>query len=263
VQSVGGELIIISGAEAEPEASLPDVRVHSIPGGSVFDCRALAPSVARADIVALTEDHCLIPPGWCAKILRHFAEKPDLVLLGGAVKNGSTKRLEDLMNYWMTFAAYAPGQVVARFPGIAQYVFRKTAVGPILEPGELEARVASRFAAVPGAILIDPELQVTHVQSHGFFNTFAVHYHNGRTRGGFLARPNRRGPLTLYRAIRWTMRGLTGHLRTVATAFGKGRKSPLARAAHIALILPLVLAHGVGRVVGLLKGPGNSPSRLQ
>lgn len=263
VQSVGGELIIISGAASDPAGPLQGVRVHSIPGGSVFDCRALAPSVAKADIVALTEDHCVIPPDWCARILRHFAEKPDLVLLGGAVDNGSTKRLEDLMNYWMTFAAYAPGQVIARHPAIAQYIFKKAAVGSALKGGELESSVLARFAAIPGAILIDPQLQVTHVQSHGFFNTFAVHYHNGRTGGGLLLRPNKKGAITLRKAVRWTVAGLRAHMRSAATAFATGQKSAVSMAAHLALIFPLVLAHGLGRIVGYLKGPGDSPRQLQ
>src|SRR5262249_49741985 len=69
VEAVGGELIVVTGGNASPERVPERLRVHHIPGGSVFDCRAAGFSLASAEIVAFTEDHCVQPDGWCARIL--------------------------------------------------------------------------------------------------------------------------------------------------------------------------------------------------
>jgi hypothetical protein len=116
VAAAQGELIIVSGASEPGSLTAPGVRVHSVSGASIFECRAQALRVASADIVALTEDHCIPAGDWCARILQNFADWPDLVLLGGAVANGSNVRIEDRMNYWMTFSTFAPGQVVSHHP---------------------------------------------------------------------------------------------------------------------------------------------------
>ena len=52
------------------------------------------------------------------------------------------------------------------------------------------------------------------------------------------------------------------HFRRSRHAFIAGNKSPLATAAYLLMILPLILAHGLGEFVGYRKGPGQSPYRL-
>ena len=261
VNAVRGELLVISGAAGFPHRTLSGVRGFHFPGASVFECRAFAPSLAASDIIALTEDHCTPSGDWCARILNHFEGRPELVLLGGAVVNGSNNRIEDIMNYWMTFATYAPGQVTARAPCIAQYAFRKSAIATNLRPGDLESQVISDFAKVPGAICVDPEMQVTHVQSHGFWGTVAAHYHNGRACAGLFPAP-KAGHITAHRALSWTYTQLKGHLRHTGRAFAAGKNSVIVRAGYLVLIMPLIFAHGFGQVMGYLKGPGKSPSRV-
>ena len=103
------------------------------------------------------------------------------MLLGGAVGNGSTRRIEDRMNFWMTFATFSPGQVTAMHPCIAQFIVCASAIARPLKPGELESSVILTFEMVPGAVFVDPELVVWHHQSHAFWNhVFAAHFHNGR-----------------------------------------------------------------------------------
>src|SRR5262245_42389450 len=100
----GAELIVVS---CNPQLSVPTgVAVRHLPGAHLFECRAAGLAAAAGDIVAFTEDHCIVPDDWCARILRAFETRPDLVMLGGAVANGSNARIADRMSYWMTFAAY-------------------------------------------------------------------------------------------------------------------------------------------------------------
>ncbi len=257
-----GELIILSGAPDDGAAAPRGIRIHKMPGASVFDCRAAALTIASADIVALTEDHVIYPDGWCAGILDNFARRRELVLLGGAVANASDARVEDRMNYWMTFATYAPGQVTARHPCIAQFIVKASAIAPAPKPGELEGPVIEKFKKVPGAIFVDPQLQVRHAQSHGFWNTFVVHFHNGRATGGLSGRRTGGRDLPMLASLLWAGSDMRAHLLRTARAFKAGGKSALSIAGYLALILPLVLAHGAGEFLGYHRGPRASLARL-
>jgi hypothetical protein len=236
--------------------------IHHVAGGSIFDCRAAALSLASGGIIAFTEDHCMHPPDWCERILRTFALRPDLLLLGGAVANGSTRRIDDLMNYWTTFAPYAPGQVTARQPCIAQFIVKASAIDRPLKPGEMEYEFTEKLRDVDGAIYVDPDLIVRHEQSHGLLNTFAVHFHNGRATGGLS--PRRRGnrDLTLARSSRYAGGDLIAHFKRSKAAFRAGKQPFRIRVAYLMMILPLIVAHGIGAWVGYRKGPGVSPHRL-
>jgi glycosyltransferase involved in cell wall biosynthesis len=263
VRAVGGELIVVSGAVEDAGELNPDgVRIHRLPGASIFHCRAAALSFASADIVALTEDHCVQADDWCARILENFATRPELVLLGGTVANGSTTRIDDLMNFWATFAPYAPGQVTARHPCVAHFIVRSSAIRRPVRPGELEGRIIQTFEKVPGALHVDPALCVTHVQSHGFWNTFAVHFHNGRATAALSPRRLGSRNLPFAASIRWTLSGAKAHLRRSGNAFMRGTKSVPRSAGYLLLILPLVLAHAAGEFVGYRRGAGSSLDQL-
>jgi len=262
VEAVRGELIVVTGGNAPPERVPAGLRVHHIPGGSVFDCRAEGFSLASAGIVAFTEDHCVQSDGWCARILRDFQERPDLVLLGGAVANGSTRRIEDVMNFWMTFATFSPGQVIAKHPSISQFIVRASAIPRPLKPGQLESSVILTFETVPGAVYVDPELVVWHCQSHGFWNTFAAHFHNGRATGGLSPRRIGGRDLSVHDSLRWSWRDATAHVRRSRDAFAAGTTSSVVRARRLMLILPLIVAHGAGEFMGYRHGPGASAHHL-
>jgi hypothetical protein len=264
VRAVGGELIVVSGAgdDSDSGGAAGDIRIHRIPGGSIFDCRAAALSLASADIVALTEDHCIQAEDWCARIIENFALNPGLILLGGSVANGSTRRIDDLMNYWMTFATFAPGQVTAAHPCVAHFMVRASAIRQPLRPGELESDVIQKFEKVPGAVRVDPELRVRHDQSHGFWNTFAIHFHNGRATAGLSPRRLAGRNLAVAKALRWSWSDARAHLRRSGAAFMLGTNSAFRTAGYLLLILPLVVAHSIGEYVGYRKGPGSSLDRL-
>ena len=261
LSAINGQLIVISRV-APASAIPPDASVHHVAGGSIFDCRAAALSLASGDIVALTEDHCVHPPDWCERILHNFSKRPDLVLLGGAVANGSTRSIEDLMSYWMTFSAFAPGQVIARHPCTAQFIVKAAAIDRRLKTGELENALVQKLQAIPDAVYIDPELIVRHDQSHGFWNTFVIHFHNGRAAGGFAPQriDNRNAPFL--QCLAWGWQDVAAHFRRSKAAFQAGQMPLLVRTGYFTLILPLLVAHGIGAVVGYRKGPGVSPHHL-
>jgi hypothetical protein len=77
------------------------------PGASVFQVRARAMAQAKGEIVALTEDHCRLPPDWCVRILQAHEEDPEAAVIGGGVENGATHNLID----WASFF-YANGMAI-------------------------------------------------------------------------------------------------------------------------------------------------------
>jgi len=89
---------------AEIRRQFPSVTVFSgLHGKSIPELRWLGMQKARAELIAVIEDHCMAPPHWAGEILR-FAESPYGVV-GGPVENGSRERIVD----WAFFLAeYGP-----------------------------------------------------------------------------------------------------------------------------------------------------------
>ena len=84
----------------------PRVVLHAgLRGKSIPELRWRGMQAARAPIVAVIEDHCMVTPGWATEILRCFDEIPGIGVVGGPVENGARDRLID----WTFFLAeYGP-----------------------------------------------------------------------------------------------------------------------------------------------------------
>ncbi|MBI3698041.1 MAG: glycosyltransferase, partial [Acidobacteria bacterium] len=66
----------------------PRVVLHAgLTGKSIPELRWIGMRAARAEWVAVIEDHCMVPPAWAAEILR-WADSPYGVV-GGPVENGA------------------------------------------------------------------------------------------------------------------------------------------------------------------------------
>jgi hypothetical protein len=265
--AVGGEILVADG----DGSGVPDdvlrrhegvLRVVRSPGASVFELRALAVAGVTADIVAITEDHCIPASDWCRRQVDAYDRDPDLLAVGGAVTNGSRHRLIDRANYFLTFAAAAPPIATGayRFPPVSNVSFRRAAVPPgELAPGYLELQLGPRLLS-EGRLLVDDGVLVEHVQSHGFVGTFAAHYHNGRASTGLRTEGQ---PWAQRR------RGLRRHLklpfrmmRSIYGALRSNRKAMAEAAPTFPLIALLCGCYTVGSLVGLVLGPGASPRKL-
>ena len=100
VAAVGGEIIVGDGhgaaLDAARVAASDRLSWIRIPGASVFELRARAVEAARGEIIALTEDHCIVGADWCAQILEAFRRNPDAMGVTGPVLNGSTDQPDRL-----------------------------------------------------------------------------------------------------------------------------------------------------------------------
>jgi hypothetical protein len=258
VAAVGGEIIVGDGHGAALDATkaasdrLTWVR---IPGASVFELRARAAEKARGEIVALTEDHCIVGPDWCRQILEAFAHNPAAMSVAGPVLNGSTTSRIDWANFLHSFGAYFPPVNRTqrdRCPPPANVAFRRSAIGSGQIPtGSIELDVNPRLFRA-GLCHVHDGITVTHVQSHGFWNTLRAHFDNGRSTTGL-----HRGLSITRRQLPWTV--FRGTLRSMSS---DTRSAPTVRAS-LPLVFLLSCCHAAGEVAGIVAGPGRSPARLR
>lgn len=70
------------------------------------EMRAMAMKQARGEFIVVTEDHCLAPKNWLAKILK--THDLGYSVIGGAVENGSRNRLIDWAVFLCEYSNFMP-----------------------------------------------------------------------------------------------------------------------------------------------------------
>jgi hypothetical protein len=261
-EATGAEVIVADAMGVPYPITHPNLRVVFIKGKSVFDLRAAAVGKARGEIVAFTEDHCRVAPDWCAQIIAAHRAHPEAALIGGRVVNGSPHKLIDWANFLLTFSPFLKPSTTprgSRVPPPANVSYKRDRLPDHPATGELEIALPERLQAEGAVVMVD-EIEMTHIQTHGFVSTFAHHYDNGRSTAGLAllgapptARRRRIGaalrafPRLLWVTVRNTMR------RGVVP--GRARLS-------LPLVTIVIGSHTVGEIAGALRGPGNSPQRL-
>jgi hypothetical protein len=258
VRALNGELIVGDAHDTGPDpprfAESGCITWIRRPGASVFELRAQAAELARGEIIAVTEDHCVVAPDWCAAILRGFALHPEALGLAGPVLNGSREHLIDWANYLHTFGGVLPPydrEQQVRCPPNANLAYRRSAFpSGSLSPGWMELELNPHLFR-RGQLAFHESMAVTHVQSHGFWNTLRAHFDNGRSTTGLhpIRLSRRQLPWNVYRG-------------TVRALGGRERHDPKIRASMPLLFL-LSCCHALGETVGILAGPGRSPARLR
>ena len=266
VRDVGGELIVVDSSGGDAPDLGPSIRWLPQPTSmTVFQLREVAYKESRGEIVASTEDHCQVMPGWCRRILDAHAEHPEAAAIGGALENGTTDSLMDWAAFIVTQApalSPLPRGAVRRTTGAANVSMKRRAVERLPSHdgfGTIELFDVVEVASDGEILLQDDSLVVTHYQSMGFVGTSSVEFHNGRTLGGFRrqfmdrrdwARVATAGVLPLYRSARMV---------SLASRRRMPRRSLVAA---IPWIVWLEYCTGAGQLLGYATGPGDSPGKL-
>jgi hypothetical protein len=269
-EEVAAEILIVdgSGRPAPSPAEIgPQTRWLVRPEPSVFELFLVGLRSARGEIVATTEDHCTVRPGWCRQILLAHAEHPDAVAIGGAIENGSTGSLLDWASYFITQGPHmAPrGQrEVETITNEADVSYKRPAVDSISDNDGLGfmAILHNRRLAEDGHPLrVDDRMAVDHYQSIGVAQTTTIHFHNGRTIAGF----RRQRGMATEDWLRLAAALLIPAWRTgraLRTGWRKGRLRGTLLAS-MPWALWLEYCQGLGQLVGYATGPGDSPKHLR
>jgi hypothetical protein len=230
-------------------------------GSTVPRLRGLGIAAARADLIALLEDDCVVDAGWCRAAVT--AAGPDAAV-GGAVEPGPYRRSIDWAVYFCEYGRFmlpvrdAPN---APLPGNnVVYSRREVAAlsqGTRDEFREVFVHAAWRLAGVPTRV--SGALVVRNVNSWALRHVTSVPFHHGRA----------------YAAQRFGGRSATGRaaiallalalpavkvLRIVVDTLSRRRLAGrLVRA--LPWILVFTVSWSLGESVGCVSGPGSSPSR--
>lgn len=267
-QAVGAEVLVGDGhgRGLPPDVAVRYPAVQSIksPGASVFSLRGLAITQASGDIVAVTEDHCTVTPGWCEGILKAHRDHPEAAAIGGVVENGATTRLIDWSNFLIVFGPVTEPIEAGAQPAIslqANISYKRRVLPRSMARLGMMEFLFNRQLRKRGEILVaDDRLVVSHNQTWGFWGTFAAHFHNGRSIAGFRLQ----GISWLERLIRLGSVAILPAYLLWVTIWPVVRKRRLLKPAMASLPLTalVVTCHAAGEGVGYLFGPGHSPQQL-
>lgn len=111
-RSCGAELVVARPEDeddlAEIRSDHPDILVEPAPpGSSVPQLRAVGMAATTGDIVALTEDHCVVEPGWLEALVAAHGEGGEVV--GGAMANARRERAVDWGAFFAEYGLFAEG----------------------------------------------------------------------------------------------------------------------------------------------------------
>lgn len=268
--AAGGEVVIADGTDhapptAEEMSALGGPIVWlSRPGLSVFQLRLAGYRAASGEVVAVTEDHCYVAPDWIERIIAAHREHPNAGVIGGAVQNGTDRKVVDWAAFVLTQGPFMPpliNGIADRVSGPANVSYKRRVLERL--GGDDEQGVID-FLELPDALqgeelVADDRIRVLHHQSQGFWGTSLAEFDNGRTIAGYRRREMSKGDwlrvlgspvLPAYRAV-----------RAMRIASRKERpKGALLKAAPAHLWFQYCAM--AGELLGYAGGPGGSPRRL-
>jgi hypothetical protein len=239
----------------------PRARVFANAGQRTpLELASAALRAARADVVLLTEDHCLPRPDWVRRMLE--ARKPDRAAVGGRVEIREGASAVDWAFYFVDFFRYAGPVRAGPSPSltvcnVAYERARLEAIRPLWEARFHETAVNEALRARFGPLWLEPRSEVAMRREVAFRDAVAERYAFGRLFG--CTRLEHWPP-----ARRWLAAALAPGLpvlllgRMAAKAL---RSAGLARAVARALLplLAMVLAWSLGEWLGYLtaRHPGS------
>ena len=189
IEAVGGELIVGDSSGNPPPTAAdvgPAVTWISAPGNGVFQLRTRSYPVARAQIVAHTEDHCVLDPDWARIALELHREFPDAAVIGAVIENGSTDALNDWANFFVGHVWDMPSVGQGRQVGAAGLTcvtYKRHAIEGMTSVGDMgvnEAYHQLELSKRGEKVLMDERLRCSHVQSGGVKRAVKRTWHAAR-----------------------------------------------------------------------------------
>jgi hypothetical protein len=268
VEAVGGELIVGDSSGNPPPTTAdvgPNVTWLSAPGDGVFQLRTRSYPLARAPIVAHTEDHCVLGPDWAKVALELHREYPDAAVIGAVVENGSKEALNDWANFFIGHLWDMPsvghGRRVEN-AGLTCVTYKRRAIEGMTSVGDLGVNEAYHQLALTRRgeqVLMDDRLRCIHVQSGGVRRAVRRTWHAARA-----AAAMRREKLTPRSLLRIALTPLLPIVYSVAIV-----RQVLARRYHRVHALAagpymvgFLVVRAVAEVVGYVAGMGESGNKF-
>ncbi len=254
------EILLLDGnGAALPGEPGPPVRWIRAPGKDGFELRAMGFAEARGAVIAITEDHCVMLPDWCRRILAAHEKTPAAVLIGAVANHpDSARRAIDRANFLLTFGPFsAPIEPLTswRLPVPTNISFKRSALSdPPFLPGWVEYGLLAELRE-RNEIELAPDVLLEHRQSWGVLRALVVHFSSGRSYGASTRTWPSRERRHWYRELRSLPRRMYW-MTLPALRRGAGGAAP--GAADRIWLKTLILANALGQLTGSIAGPGRS-----
>lgn len=234
-------------------------------GTTIPAMRRAAFDASSAAVVAVIEDHVIVPPGWAAQMVDAVTEERPIV--GGWVHNGATERLVDRAAYLCEYghmltpltsgeAEWLTGNNVAYHRSVLER-FRR-----VIDEDQWENHLhdAAREAGVP--LLRRTDIEVAHEMHYRSAMEYAgQRFLYSRAYAGM--RLEGSGPM---RSFLYGLAAFALPPVLLARIVGNGWGAPEARAdlgKSLPMLALFVSAWAVGEIVGAWVGPGDALGRVR
>jgi glycosyltransferase involved in cell wall biosynthesis len=234
------------------------------PGESVPDLRRVGVVHAKADYVAIIEEHCLAREDWIATILR--CTKEPIGALGGVVEDADYNRLTDWAVYFTEYNSYMPPVDANSSNDIcaANCVYDRELLIKYLPPegsGYWEAGLNRTLLENGAKFRVDPELVVYHTGPFGLFYYLHQRYLFSRAFAG----TRRENASALFRIAYLFLAPVLIPLlwfRTASRVFKK--RQHIAKFVSVTPhMVPITATYVLGEWIGFLAGRGDSLSKIE
>lgn len=263
------EVIVVDrlddGTAEQAGRDFPTVRVlRAAPDRSVPQLRSQGLRVARAAIVAITEDHVVAPPEWAAAILDAHARYPAAAAIGGPVDNYRTASALDWASFLCEYSEFLPPlapEATAAIPGMNTSYKRRAiaACGDLFYAGVWETFLHARLLELGEELRAEPAILLHHNKSFGWGEFLSQRYYLARSFAGMRVAG---GGLARRLAFTLASPALLPLLawRIARRALRKGFGRELRRAAPTLLVF--LLSWTVGEFAGYACGEGEASARV-
>lgn len=254
------EILVATGNPSASPGPGEPCRVLQVPGADVFELRARAVVEARGDVIVVLEDHNTVAPDFCARVLAAFSEHPEVDGVVGTATNGALGLLDraSFLLTWAPFLAPMPDVPLDRCPPPGVVAFRRSVLPSHQPPdGWLEYELVHDLRE-RGRLVADDRVQINHIQHLGL-RAFPIQYHAGRGYGGLEHEP--RASIPRRTRLRQAV-GLPAVL-VRQTRDGLSRGGNHESVACMATVAAYAVCNALGQIVGVFRGPGNSPTHLE
>jgi glycosyltransferase involved in cell wall biosynthesis len=230
---------------------------------AVPELRAAGIAAARAPYVAVIEDHCVVRDGWAARI--RAAHRRGYPVVGGAVRNGATRRLRDWAAFFCEYSEHMdplPEGPTRSLTGMNVSYDRRAieTMAPLLAEGRWETWLHPHLLDRGIVLYADGDMALDHVKDFDFREFVSQRYHYSRSHAGM--RNQELGWKRLLYVLGSPALVPLLYIRIARNVFRKRRH----RARFLAatpLVLVYVAVWSFGEAVGYAVGGGRSLLRVR
>jgi hypothetical protein len=262
-QGIDAEIIVVDGSGSLPETDATDAtdaRVMVAPSSDPFELRARGINAARGDVIAITEDHCVVDATWCSDVLRAHRGRPDTSVAVGVVHNATSGHRAHRAKFLTTHGHLLrplDASDLTSLP-VSNFSCKRSVIERPVERGWLEQVLMPRAVESGEVALFDAA--VWHSQPMSLRSSIVEEFHNGRATAGLALHGQRwrdRRP-----HVRTALRLMPRSLAALRAAEARGALTHEARRECRLLTATIFAAASAGQLVGVVMGPGRSPDRL-